>query len=129
DTIDFCDDIVIEYLKDDGNDQTEYRGQKCYLNVPCDQGSTKVTNSCNFLEGHDHPDYRSHEPKHGRNGDKEGQPGYVLLQLAHLYPSVGDNGLFGGIQSFSGPFKTLVEDGGNGPLGVSADLFGRFDAS
>src|SRR5690606_22524983 len=52
DTIDFRDDIVIENLKDDGHDQTEYRGQKGYLNVPCDQGSTEVTYGCNFLEGH-----------------------------------------------------------------------------
>src|SRR5690606_27996804 len=127
DTIDFCNDIVIEHLKDDGDDQTEYRGQKGHLDIPGDQGGTQVTDSGDFLEGHDHPDHRTHEPEHGRSGDEQGQPGNVLLKLAHLYAPIGDNGLFCGFQSFFRSFKTLVKDGGNGPLGGPADLLGGFN--
>src|SRR5690606_15951015 len=129
DTIDFCNDIVVEHLKDDGHDKTEYRGQKGHLDVTGDQRGAKVTHSGNLLEGHDHPDYRSHEPKHGRSGDKKGQPGDVLFQLSHLDTPIGNNGLFGSLQAIGRPFKALVEDGSNGALGVPADLFGRFNTS
>jgi hypothetical protein len=94
DTVDLVNDVVIQDLKDNGNNETEYRGKEGYLNTTSYYCWRKITYRFDTVEGLDHTYYRTHEPKHGCNGDKESDPNETTLEEAHLNGTVRNNGLF-----------------------------------
>ena len=65
---------ILEDLEDDRYNQTGYGGDQCHLDTACHDGRIDGVGFSNFVEGRDHTDYRTHEPEHWRECNKERNP-------------------------------------------------------
>ena len=74
-------------------------------------------------------DDRSHESEHRSQCDEQVDPGYALLQVAHLHRTVGNDGFLDHLEALFHAVQSLIEDACHRSAGVSAHFLCGLHAS
>ena len=88
----YISEVVVEYLKYEGYDNTAYGGDKSDLHTRCNDCWRNITSLNDVVECLDHTDGGAKESEGWCHSDEEGNPREVGLELAALESAVRSDG-------------------------------------